>query len=139
MVKVRNDGPRGRRWITLARAWWLENRGPIPPGMRDGDPLNDDPANYMLATAGDVAYLAREWDPDLDRRNAEACRVATVGALGGRARGGDCGAVSRFRTGGAGGSSRRFPRGLTPAVRRVEERPGPFSGRPADGAAGRRD
>lgn len=82
MVKICNDGPRGRRWITLARAWWLENRGPIPLGMRvvhgDGDPLNDDPANYVLATAGDVAYLAREWDPDLDRRNAEACRVATI-------------------------------------------------------------
>ena len=43
MVKVRDDGPKGRRWITLARHWWLTNRGPIPEGMRvvhgDGDEI----------------------------------------------------------------------------------------------------
>lgn len=82
MIKVRLDGPPGRRWMTLARAWWLENRGPIPGGMRvvhgDGDPLNDDPANYVLATAGDVAFMAREWDPELDERNSKAVSIATV-------------------------------------------------------------
>ena len=82
MIKVADDGPKGRRWMTVARYWWLQNRGPIPAGMRvvhkDGNPLNDNPTNYLLATAGDVAYLAREWDSSLDARNAEACGKATA-------------------------------------------------------------
>lgn len=80
MIKIRSDGPKGRRWITLARHWWLANRGPIPPGMRvvhrDGDVLNDDPANYALVTGGEVAKLARQWDPTLAERNASAVRRA---------------------------------------------------------------
>jgi len=55
MIKIRDDGPKGRRWITWARWWWLNNRGPIPPGMRvthrDGDSLNDDPDNLVLCSA----------------------------------------------------------------------------------------
>lgn len=82
MIKVAADGPRGRRWITLARHWWLHNRGPIPAGMRvvhrDGDTLNDDPGNYILCGAGDVAYLARTWDPTLDERNACAVAIGTA-------------------------------------------------------------
>ncbi len=82
MIKVRDDGPKGRRWINLARHWWLTHRGAIAPGMRvvhaDGDTLNDDPANYLLVTAGDVAYLARQWDPTVDERNCKASRVATA-------------------------------------------------------------
>ncbi|MDD4888295.1 MAG: hypothetical protein PHU85_00050 [Phycisphaerae bacterium] len=65
----------------MARYWWLVNRGPIPPGKRvihrDGNFLNDDPANYILGTAGDVAYLARVWDPTLDARNRSAASAAT--------------------------------------------------------------
>ena len=29
LIKVRDDGPKGRRWMGLARHWWLKNRGPI--------------------------------------------------------------------------------------------------------------
>jgi len=82
MVKVSLDGPPGRRWMTLARFTWLNTRGPIPDGMRvihaDGNPLNDDPENYILGTAGDVAFLAREWDPGLDASNAAAVAIATA-------------------------------------------------------------
>lgn len=80
MIKVRDAGPKSRRWMNYARHWWLNNRGPIPDGMRvvhyDGDTLNDDPENYKLMTAGDVAFMAREWDSTLDERNAIACGEA---------------------------------------------------------------
>ena len=42
----------------------------------DGDTLNDDPKNYRLLSAGDVAFMARQWDPTLDDRNARACGAA---------------------------------------------------------------
>lgn len=82
MIKVRDDGPISGRWIALARWWWLNSRGPIPPGMRivhrDGDLLNDDPSNYMLATADDVLMLSRQWDPTLDERNHRAAAKGTA-------------------------------------------------------------
>jgi hypothetical protein len=81
MIKVRDDGPRGGRWIAFARYWWLTNKGPIPPGMRvvhwDGDLLNDDPSNYRLVTADDVLILSRVWDPTLDERNHERAAQGT--------------------------------------------------------------
>lgn len=90
MIKIRDDGPKGRRWITLARYWWLQNRGPIPPGMRvihaDGDVLNDHPSNYKLATADDVLMLSRQWDPTLDARNHRAAAQATAKVNGERSR-----------------------------------------------------
>jgi len=90
MIKVSSEGPKGRRWITLARHWWLTNRGSIPAGLRvvhiDGNPLNDSPDNYGLVSAGDVAFLAREWDPDLDEKNARAVAKATASCNRDRAR-----------------------------------------------------
>lgn len=81
MVKVRNDGPKGRRWIALARHWWIQNKGPIPAGMRvvhrNGDHLDDRPENYVLCSGGDVAYLARVWDPDVEAR-CEARRLPAI-------------------------------------------------------------
>lgn len=81
MIKIADPAaPKGWRWMHYARWWWLQHRGPIPAGMRvvhrDGDTLNDDPKNYILATAGDVAYLAREWDATLDERNRRAVAKA---------------------------------------------------------------
>jgi len=80
MIKVRDTGPISNRWINYARHWWLTNRGPIPEGKRvvhrDGNHLNDDPSNYVLASAGDVVYLAREWDPTLFDRNRQQVAAA---------------------------------------------------------------
>ena len=91
MIKVREDGPKQRHWVYLARHWWLANRGPIPPGMRvvhaDGDTLNDDPANYVLASAGDVLWLAEErWYPGLYERKRRALAAATARCNRDRAR-----------------------------------------------------
>lgn len=70
------------KWITVARNWWLLNRGPIPEGMRvhhrDGDSLNDDHRNYELLSAGDVAFRAHQRDPEMSRRNYECLRKATA-------------------------------------------------------------
>lgn len=80
LIKVNDDEPASRRWMTFARHWWMRNRGPIPEGMRvvhrNGDPLDDSPENLILATAGDVAYLAREWYPGLDEVNKLAVQKA---------------------------------------------------------------
>lgn len=82
MIKVADTGPRGRRWIALARHWWLTHRGPVPRAMRvihrDGHTLNDDPGNYALVDAGQVLRLARAWDPGLDARNRAAARAGTA-------------------------------------------------------------
>lgn len=82
MIKARQDGPQGPRWVNFARHWWLANRGPIAAGMRvvhlDGDTLNDDPANYGLATADDILMLSRDWDPELDANNRRAQVRATI-------------------------------------------------------------
>jgi hypothetical protein len=81
MIKVRDDGPSGSRWMQYARWWWLQNRGPVPAGKRvchlDGDTLNDDPSNYRLLTAGDVVFMAHDRDPEMSRKNYAACRAAT--------------------------------------------------------------
>lgn len=62
MVKVRLDGPKGRRWIARARWLWERAHGPVPAGMRvahaDGDPLNDSLDNLVLATPDDVLQLS---------------------------------------------------------------------------------
>ena len=50
MVVIRPDGSKST--TSYARWWWLQNRGPIPPGWevhhKDGDQSNDDPDNYVL-------------------------------------------------------------------------------------------
>ncbi len=79
MIKI---DERPSRWMNYAKWWWERNRGTIPKGMRvvhrDGNVLNDDPENYVLCTAGDVAYLARIWDPTLNERNRLAVTAATA-------------------------------------------------------------
>lgn len=80
-IKVRNDGPRGRRWILLSRWWWEKNRGPVPSGKlvihKDGNTLNDDPKNLVLGTCGTKLVLAHRRDPawsrDQHRRAAAGC------------------------------------------------------------------
>lgn len=81
LVKVRMGGQKSGRWIAVARSWWLQHRGPIPHGHRvvhrDGNPLNDAPGNYILATADDVLMLSRQWDASVDARNRDNQRRAT--------------------------------------------------------------
>jgi hypothetical protein len=81
-IKVRMDGPGHLRWMAWARWWWLSNRGPIPAGMRvaheDGDTLNDDPANLMLMTDGDVVANWHFNNPRLSDRNYQQCRESTA-------------------------------------------------------------
>lgn len=81
MIKVRGDGPKGRRWVNYARWWWEQHRGPVPEGCRvvhlDGDPMNDDPENLALLTPGDVAFLCHDRDPDMSKRNYRKLREAT--------------------------------------------------------------
>lgn len=81
-IKVRLDGPVGRRWTTFGRWWWLHNKGPIAPNLRvlhlDGDSLNDDPDNLCLGTAAENAFLWHDRDPAGSARNYAKCRAATA-------------------------------------------------------------
>lgn len=79
-VKVRDDGPPGRRWIGYSRWWWEKNRGPVPPGKlvlhKDGDSLNDDPSNLILGTSGMklvIAHRDKQWSQDQHTRAAVGC------------------------------------------------------------------
>lgn len=60
-IKVHDGRPRHTQWILYARWWWLQNRGPVPDGKcvlhRDGDTLNDDPANFALGGTADRAAI----------------------------------------------------------------------------------
>jgi len=80
-IKIRMGGPTGLRWMGYARWWWLENKGPIPPGQmvlhRDGDSLDDSPENLFLGGPGDKIRLAHSLDPEMSRRNRESCREGT--------------------------------------------------------------
>lgn len=82
MVKVRMDGPPGKRWIQYARWWWEQNRGPVPAGKRvchkDGELLNDDPSNFVLLTPGEVVQLYHRLDPEMSRRSHAACGRAAA-------------------------------------------------------------
>lgn len=82
MIKIRDGGPRSRQWVNFARWWWEHNRGPIPPGKRvahrDGDSLNDDPANLVLCSPGDVVYLWHDRDPKGSAANYRKLRPATA-------------------------------------------------------------
>ena len=55
-VKVRNDGPKSRRWIPLTVHVWEQAHGPVPDGKivcpRDGDSTNADLANLELRHVG---------------------------------------------------------------------------------------
>jgi hypothetical protein len=83
-VKVRASGPKGRRWIPLAKYTWEQTYGPVPPGMRvvhaDGNTLNDNPKNYRLMTAGEVIQLAHrlDWQMSDENRRGHKRREATA-------------------------------------------------------------
>lgn len=83
-IKVRLDGPPSRRWMKLARFWWLRNRGPIPAGYGvghvDGDTLNDDPQNYALMTTGDVIACWHLDNPEQSDRQHRRAAAATAQA-----------------------------------------------------------
>jgi hypothetical protein len=80
-IKIRNDGPPGRRWILYSRWWWEKNRGPVPPGHlvlhKDGDTLNDEPKNLMTGTCAMKFVLAHKrdakWSKDQHVRAAAGC------------------------------------------------------------------
>lgn len=81
-IKVKSDGPPHLRWKHYATWWWEQVRGPIPAGMRvthkDGDTLNDDPANLILATPGDVIYIAHSTHPEMSRKGYETVSKVTA-------------------------------------------------------------
>lgn len=55
VVKVSHHGGQRQRWRPFARHWWEQNASPIPEGYqifhKDGNSLNDDPANLVLSRA----------------------------------------------------------------------------------------
>lgn len=81
MIKVRLDGPQGGRWVRLARFTWEQRHGPVPRGQRvahlDGNPLNDDPANYGLMTPGQVIQMFHRLRPAMSESNRLAIRETT--------------------------------------------------------------
>lgn len=81
-IKVSMKEPKSKQWMDYARWWWIQNRGPVPEGKRvahqDGNQLNDDPSNLILASPGDVAFLWHDRDPAGSRRNYAKCRAATA-------------------------------------------------------------
>lgn len=72
-IKVSDDGPEAARWKPYARWWWEKNRGPVPAGMgvihKNGDSMDDSPANLMVGTAADRIRLAHINDPEMSQRN----------------------------------------------------------------------
>lgn len=80
-IKVRNDGPKGRRWILYARFWWEKNRGLVPAGKivvhLDGDSMNDDPKNLALGTTGTNLVLAHKRDPKWSERQHKRAAKGT--------------------------------------------------------------
>lgn len=82
LIKVSNEGSTGARWITYARWWWTKHMGPVPAGKRvihvDGDTLNEEPSNYAVVSAADVAFLAHERDPKMSERNFARMRIGAA-------------------------------------------------------------
>jgi HNH endonuclease len=71
-VKITHHGPKQRRWIPLARHWWLKNKGQVPSGLRvvhaNGKTLDDRPENYTLMTAGEVINLYHSICPKMSAK-----------------------------------------------------------------------
>ena len=71
--KKQMQGTQWERWEFLHRAVWEEQFGPVPDGMvvtfKDGNRLNCEISNLMLATKGEMAVMAKKGykfeDPDL--------------------------------------------------------------------------
>ena len=72
-IKVRDDGSCMENWALLHRKVWEDHNGPIPEGMyvlfKDGDRMNCDISNLMLASIGEVTVMSKKGlrfeDPDL--------------------------------------------------------------------------
>ena len=62
-IKLSDRGPWHSRRMPYARHVWQQQYGPIPPGFlvihRDGDTLNDEPENLVLATRAE--NVAHQW------------------------------------------------------------------------------
>ena len=71
--KKQMQGTQWERWEFLHRAVWEEQFGPVPDGMvvtfKDGNRLNCEISNLMLATKGEMAVMTKKGykfeDPDL--------------------------------------------------------------------------
>lgn len=93
-IKVRSDGPQGRRWMHLGAYLYQQAHGPVPEGMRvihlDGDRLNCDLANLRAVTPSDALYLAGErkgkrWlDAALHRAHAACSKANRARMIGNR-------------------------------------------------------
>lgn len=81
-VKIRNDGPPGRRWILFSRWWWERHRGAVPVGYivihKDGKELNDKPSNLILATPGMKLKLAHARSPEMSEANRKSASAGTA-------------------------------------------------------------
>lgn len=81
-IKVRNDGPKARRWVLYSRWWWEKNKGPVPAGKvvfhKDGDELNDAPDNLAVGTLGEKLQYAHKRDPEMSARNRKNASAGTA-------------------------------------------------------------
>ena len=75
-IKILEDGPPKRRWITLARFNYEKQVGPIPPGCcvvhLDGNQLNDTVENLRAVTHSEAIGLQRSRDPEFEIKKQKA-------------------------------------------------------------------
>lgn len=82
MIKVRQDGPRHRRWIAYARYLWELHHGPVPAGQqvihRNGNGLDDRLENLALGVPRTrlESWMARHPDlvPERYQRTRQGAR-----------------------------------------------------------------
>ena len=81
-IKVADEGRPQDRWIAYARWLWLRHRGPIAKGLSvvhlDGDTLNDQLQNLVLASDRQRMQLQRRRDPEMEVRRSAASRQAAA-------------------------------------------------------------
>lgn len=85
-VKVREDGPRWKRWKPLARYLYEWQIGPVPAGWvvvhRNGDSMDDRLDNYMILPRRELPAWERTIRPRMEERRR--ARAGAVNALRGR-------------------------------------------------------
>ena len=81
-IKLRNDGPKDKRWQQYSRWLWETLRGPVPADKRvlhkDGNLSNDHIDNLVLGTISDVAWIHCHSDPKKSADSYRKCRKATA-------------------------------------------------------------
>ena len=64
VIKVSMTGDFWDRWQLYRRYVWQQHNGPIPEGMvvihKDGDPMNCDISNLMIASRGEMAVMSKK-------------------------------------------------------------------------------